>query len=347
MDSRKRKLSQGGLLGRRVRARAEPEPDLDDVESNASSGAPSEQHVDENESASDAASVSGGNSDGPVRQPFIHSFVPSGSLTASQDGSDALSSESEDEDTSADASKITFGALAKAQALAPPTGRRKKKGAPSDDANPDDDDAPSKDPAGRAFPTKKEKPPARSSKHAPMEMTSKKPVSRKRDILAVPKMVARDPRFDPLITSRSASSYQSNSKADEDHARRAYAFLDEYRDDEMRQLKGAVKAAKTPAEREKLQRALMSMESRKKTLDKRAKERALIDEHRKREKELVKEGKKAKPFYLKKSEQKKQLLVDQFAGLSEKQREHAIERKRKKVTSKEKKTMPMERRARE
>lgn len=195
------------------------------------------------------------------------------------------------------------------------------------------------------MPLKKEKPPSRSSKHAPMEITSKKPVSRKREILPVHKMVARDPRFDPLVVSRSSS--HSNSKADEDHARKAYAFLDDYRDDEMRQLKAAVKKAKTPAEKEKLQRALMSMESRKKTREKRDKERALIEEHRRREKELVKEGKKANPFYLKKSEQKKQLLVDQFAGLSEKQREHAIERKRKKVTSKEKKTLPMERRARE
>lgn len=227
--------------------------------------------------------------------------------------------------------------------MLPQSGRRKKKGPPSDTGSGEDEN-PSKE---RALPSKKEKPPSRSSKHAPMETTSKKPVSRKREILPVHKMVARDPRFDPLITSRSSAAHSSSSKADEDHARRAYAFLDEYRDDEMRQLKTAVKKAKTPAEKEKLQRALMSMESRKKTRDKRDKERALIEEHRKREKELVKEGKKANPYYLKKSEQKKQLLVDQFAGLSEKQREHAIERKRKKVTSKEKKTLPMERRVRD
>lgn len=225
--------------------------------------------------------------------------------------------------------------------MLPQSGRRKKKNAPSDDGS-DNEEAPSKE---RASSSKKEKPPSRSSKHAPMETTSKKPVSRKREILPVQKRVARDPRFDPLIVSR--SSIHSNSKADDEHARRAYAFLDEYRDDEMRQLKTAVKKAKTPAEKEKLQRALMSMESRKKTREKRDKERALIEEHRRREKELVKEGKKANPYYLKKSEQKKQLLVDQFAGMSEKQREHAIERKRKKVTSKEKKTLPMERRMRD
>ncbi|CAN8095807.1 unnamed protein product [Discula destructiva] len=331
MESRKRTLPQAGILGRRVRARVEPEPHLDDFDDDASSGAPSEQEVDENESGSESAS--GDNSEEP-------------------DASDASSEDSDEEIISADASKVSFGALAKAQqAMLPAAGRRKKKGTRSESDDAEAEEASSKEP--KAFPTKREKPPSRSSKHAPMETTSKRPVSRKREILAVRKMVARDPRFDPLITSRSSSSAAhrtgggGSSQADEDRARRAYAFLDEYRDDEMRQLKVAVKKAKTPAEKEKLQRALMSMESRKKAQDKRAKERALIDEHRKREKELVKEGKKANPYYLKKSEQKKQLLVNQFAGLSEKQREHAIERRRKKVTSKEKKTLPMERRMRE
>lgn len=78
MDSRKRKLSQGGLLGRRVRARAEPEPQLDDFEDDASSGAPSEQAAEEKEelqSGSDSGATSDDSSDqGPVsRLCPIHS----------------------------------------------------------------------------------------------------------------------------------------------------------------------------------------------------------------------------------------------------------------------------------
>lgn len=218
---------------------------------------------------------------------------------------------------------------------------KKMKGADSD-ASSGDESAPAKP---KALPSKKDKPPSRSSKHAPMEVSSKRPVSRKREIIPVKKIQARDPRFDPLITSRSGAGH--NSKVDEDHARKAYAFLDEYRDDEMRQLKAAVKNAKTPAEKEKLQRTVMSMESRKKAREKKDKERAVVEEHRRKEKELVKEGKKAQPFYLKKSEQKKQLLVNQFTGLSARQRDKAIEKKRKKVAGKEKKAMPMERRTRE
>lgn len=197
-------------------------------------------------------------------------------------------------------------------------------------------------PRSRDQAPKKEKPPSRSSKHAPQEVSSKRPVSRKREIIPVKKIQYRDPRFDPAVTGASVKT-----KADEDHVRRAYAFLDEYREDELRKLKGAIKKAKTPAEKEQLQRAYMSMESRKKARDRKDKERAVVEEHRRREKELVKEGIKSRPFYLKKAEQKKQLLTEQFSALSEKQREKAIEKKRKKIAGKEKKAMPMERRARE
>lgn len=225
--------------------------------------------------------------------------------------------------------------------MLPQSGRRKKKSADSD-AGSGAKEAPAKP---KDLSSKRDKPPSRSSKHAPMEVSSKRPVSRKREIIPVKKIQARDPRFDPLITSRSGAGH--NSKVDEDHARKAYAFLDEYRDDEVRQLKAAVKNAHTPAEKEKLQRTVMSLESRKKARDKKDRERALVEEHRRREKELVKEGKKAKPFYLKKAEQKKQLLVNQFTDMSARQRDKAIEKKRKKVAGKEKKAMPMERRMRE
>ena len=256
-----------------------------------------------------------------------------------QDGNDS-SGDDEDEEQGAavDASKISFGTLAKAQAKLSQSGRRKKKGDQSDNDGAEEEDTPKP----REQAPKKEKPPSRSSKHAPQEVSSKRPVSRKREIIPVKKVQYRDPRFDPAVTGKSVKT-----KADEDHVRRAYAFLDEYREDELRKLKGAIKKAKTPAEKEQLQRAYMSMESRKKARDKKDKERAVVEEHRRREKELVKEGIKSRPFYLKKSEQKKQLLTEQFSALSEKQREKAIEKKRKKVAGKEKKAMPMERRARE
>ena len=120
---------------------------------------------------------------------------------------------------------------------------------------------------------------------------------------------------------------------DEAKAKRAYAFLDEYRDSEMAELRVQAKKEKDPARKEELKRQLMSMESRRKARQKKDDEDNLLLDHRKKEKELVAQGKK--PFYLKKSEQKKQLLTDRFASMSKGQVDKAIARKRKKVASKE------------
>lgn len=179
-------------------------------------------------------------------------------------------------------------------------------------------------------------------------MTSKKPVSRKRDFIAVAKPQARDPRFMPLGAGSgavTATAGGAGSKLEEVRARQAYAFLEDYQRDEMKELAAAAKKERDPAAREKLQRALMSMESRLKTQKRKDREYELLAEHRKKEKELVKQGKT--PFYLKKSEQKKALLLDQFASMKKGQVDKAIERRRKKVAGKEKKLLPYARRTAE
>jgi ribosomal RNA-processing protein 36 len=162
-------------------------------------------------------------------------------------------------------------------------------------------------------------------------MSSKRQVSRKREVVATHIVPARDPRF-------SAASGQ----VDEGRTRKAYAFLDEYRDSEMAQLKAAIKKAKSAEEKEELTRTLKSMQSRKEAQARRDAERELIAQHRQKEKELVAQGKT--PFYLKKAEQKKQLLLDRFAGMKKRDIDRAIERRRKKLTSKERKNMPFARR---
>ena len=145
------------------------------------------------------------------------------------------------------------------------------------------------------------------------------------------KRAHRDPRFEPL-----------SGPVDETKVRKAYSFLDDYREDEMKELKQAIKTAKNNDAKEELKRTLLSMESRKKAQMRKDKEREVLERHRKEEKELVKEGKR--PFYLKKAEQKKRLLLDQYGELKGKQLDHVIERRRKKVEGKEKKKMPFVRR---
>lgn len=126
-------------------------------------------------------------------------------------------------------------------------------------------------------------------------------------------------------------------QVDEDKTRRAYAFLDEYRDSEMADLRARIKKTKNAGEKENLKRELLSMESKKKAQKKRDEADELLREHRTKEKELVAQGKQ--PFYLKKSEQKKQLLTNRFADMSKGQVDRAIERKRKKMAGKEKKEL--------
>ncbi|KXH24879.1 hypothetical protein CSAL01_00215 [Colletotrichum salicis] len=229
-----------------------------------------------------------------------------------------------------DISSVSFGALAKAQASMPVSKRRKRGASPSEDedshSGPEEIGRKSKHGADHV---------KRSSKHAPMEQSSKKPVSRRREIIAVPKMEVRDPRFDPM-----------SGPVDEGKARRAYAFLDDYRKDEMKQLRAEIKKTKDADKKEEMKKVLLSMESKMKARERKQRADDVIQEHKRKEKELVKEGKQ--PFYLKKSEQKKRFLMDQFAGMKKKQVDRTIERKRKKVVGRERKELDkMQRRPRE
>ncbi|KAI0011160.1 hypothetical protein F4779DRAFT_637653 [Xylariaceae sp. FL0662B] len=257
--------------------------------------------------------------------------------------------EEEDVDPSLAASQVSFGALAKAQATLLPSTRRKKgsrKQEESDeDSEADDDDDDNAQSAAK--PKTQPKPPHRTSKHAPTEQSSKRAVSRKRAVVAEPPRAApRDPRFSAAVARQSADAAR---------ARKAYGFLDEYREAEMEQLRATLKqkqktkqktktkgAGGEDAEAEELKRALMSMQSRKQAQARRDEEKAVVERHRRREKELVRQGKR--PFYLKKSERRKQVLLDRFAGMKGREVDRAIERKRKKLTAKERREMPVARR---
>jgi ribosomal RNA-processing protein 36 len=175
------------------------------------------------------------------------------------------------------------------------------------------------------------KPPKRSSKHAPTEQSAKRRVpSRLRGAgpVAAKQLRGRDPRF------FAPSTASDNPRLDAIKAEKNYAFLDGYRDSEMAALRGALGKTKDADEREALSRALLSMESRRKANKRRREEAEVVASHRRQERELVRQGKK--PFYLKRSEQKKQVLVKRFTGMSGKQVDKAMARREKKLASKEK-----------
>ena len=152
--------------------------------------------------------------------------------------------------------------------------------------------------------------------------------------MLVPKIESRDPRFESLSGAVNELQMKKN-----------YAFLDSYRDSEMSELKSAIRKTKDPDAKEKLKRALLSMESREKVQLAREKEQEVLRKHRKNERELIQQGKK--PFYLKRTEQKKIALVERFEGMKGRQADKVIERRRKKKAAKERKGMPEERRGAE
>ncbi|KKA29042.1 hypothetical protein TD95_002205 [Thielaviopsis punctulata] len=226
---------------------------------------------------------------------------------------------------------VSFGDLAKAQAALDKLKRKEKRQAERaaarntapafGSAGAPPTKRPSSAPAQRAPPAK------RSSKHAPQEMSSKRPVPRKRDFgEPAQKAVARDPRFDPLA-----------GEVNERLIRKAYGFLNEYRASEIAELKTRIRKCKSDEEKERLKRELLVLESKRRTQERKDHAQDVIDEHKRKEKELVAQGKT--PFYLKKAELKKKVLVDRFENMSKRDVDKAIMRKRKKVAGKEKKEL--------
>lgn len=172
---------------------------------------------------------------------------------------------------------------------------------------------------------------SRSSKHAPAELSSKKAVSRRREVVQARRIDHRDPRFEPFT-----------GPIDEAKLKKNYSFLETYRDSEIAELRAAVLNSKDVDSLEILKKALQSMESRKKTEAVKDQEQAVLRAFRAKEKELVMQGKR--PFYLKRGEQKRLALVERFEGLKDKQVDKVVERRRKKKTTRERRGMPEGRR---
>ncbi|KAK9249004.1 hypothetical protein V1506DRAFT_526683 [Lipomyces tetrasporus] len=171
----------------------------------------------------------------------------------------------------------------------------------------------------------------RVSKHAPQEVSAKKPVSRFRDVVEVPKIVRRDPRFESI-----------SGKFNEAQFRKNYAFLDEYREAELRNMGERLKKTKDTNQIQDLQREYQSLDSKLNSSKRKDFERQVLKEHEKKEKELVKQGKK--PFYLKRADKRKLVLTKKFSEMKKSEVDRAIKRRRKKNISKERKQIPLSRR---
>ncbi|KAF9318021.1 rRNA biogenesis protein rrp36 [Podila horticola] len=168
----------------------------------------------------------------------------------------------------------------------------------------------------------------RNDKNKPMEIGSKKPVGRFRQVVEVASTKRRDPRFDSL-----------SGKLDTDLFEKSYGFLKDYQADEMKKLRELIKKERDEDMKDKLQTQLSRMVDRQATEAAQKRRQEIKREHKRKEKDLVSKGKN--PFFLKKSDQKKLELIDKFKQLkdSPKALAKAMEKRRKRNSAKEKKTI--------
>ncbi|OQE43573.1 hypothetical protein PENCOP_c003G08667 [Penicillium coprophilum] len=327
------------MLNRRVRARP------DDDEYSEASGS------DEGSQAGSDAESNGSIQSQSVASDSEDAGTDSGSEASNSDKEEEPESDDDvdddNDDFKASLADISFGALAKAQASMREKNRNKRTPKAKDDTASTVDEIRTKLREAReqkleaAAKSKSKEKKSRSSKHAPMEQSSKRAVTRKRTAVELPPAPrSRDPRFDAAVMGHSGVGKHP-------HGGSAYAFLDEYRASELNDLKEQMRNTKNPQQKEKLKGEIRRAQDKLRSAQNKKREAEVQAEHKKREKQLIREGKKANPYYLKNSDLKKQVLERKYEEMGSRERAKALERRRKKMTSKERKEMPWERRGAE
>ncbi|GAB2209819.1 hypothetical protein Droror1_Dr00027044 [Drosera rotundifolia] len=143
----------------------------------------------------------------------------------------------------------------------------------------------------------------RANKNRPMEVSSKKPIGRFREVFQVPKKTIRDPRFEPLC-----------GKLDDDGFKKRFNFLfDKNLPAEKEDLQKKLKSSKNPKVSEELKDRIAWIDKQLKSDVSKSAEGQILAEHKKREREAAKQGKR--PFYLKKSEVRKQNIIEKYERL--------------------------------
>ncbi|KAI5983476.1 hypothetical protein EDD15DRAFT_2512213 [Pisolithus albus] len=184
----------------------------------------------------------------------------------------------------------------------------------------------------------------RPHKHAPTEVSSKRPVSRRRTVVEDNTPKPRDPRFLHLT-----------GKYDQDKFRKQYSFLPELHTNELETLRKNYKTARKllansprdlrPAREEEVRRLELAVKRAESAVNRDARERVeaeALQSVTQAEKQKRKQGKGA--WFMKRSE-KRDLLnkarYDAIAASGGSQAvKKAIEKKQKKISQKEKKSRP-------
>lgn len=171
------------------------------------------------------------------------------------------------------------------------------------------------------------------NKHAPSESSSKRPVSKIREIPGLKSQkdstLYNDIRFDAAY-----------GKADWNRIRKDYAFLDEYREKEIREMRIMLKDRKTRLKMslrdiEDTEMQIQSLQLRLDTLKNRDLANKIVGDHKRQQNEKLRKGEQVNPYFLKKSEQRKMIQKAKFDTMKATQREKVMERKRKRRLGRE------------
>ncbi|KAJ9510044.1 hypothetical protein QJQ45_011733 [Haematococcus lacustris] len=168
----------------------------------------------------------------------------------------------------------------------------------------------------------------RANKHRPKEMSSKRPVSRAREVVAPVRKEGKDPRFEP------------SRPGEKEAAARRYAFLyDSVMPSERAVLRTAMKAERNPQTKAALSLQLQRLDSRLQQERTRRQRSELDHTVKAKQKEAAAAGKA--PFFLKKSDKRKLELVAKFEALqSAGKLDRFMEKRRKHNASKDHRHLP-------
>lgn len=260
----------------------------------------------------------------------------SGSDTASNNGNN-----DEAADEGENLKDISFGALAEAQARLHPNPRKRKRLEEQEKPGQTRDGRDDKTNEHRSSYRDKPEHISRSSKHAPMIISSRAQVSRKRDIFSPPPAAKfRDPRFDAAV----GADARRGDTASVQHASKNYAFLTDYQATEVLDLKAQLKKIKDPDQQAELRRQIMSTEAKIRNAQTQKREAEILQEHKRQERDAIREGRKAKPYYLKPSEVKNRIDQERQDAMGKRAKDKSEKRKKKREKTKEARDMPRFRR---
>ncbi|KCV69997.1 hypothetical protein H696_03462 [Fonticula alba] len=179
-------------------------------------------------------------------------------------------------------------------------------------------------------------PAGKRKKSQPQVQSSRVRVSVLRQVVESQRPKARDPRFE-----RTAGKYN------EDLFKKAYGFITDQRQQEIDKLRASINREKNEGRREGLKMSLQRLTQIQKRIKDDDKKQAVRSERLSKERELVRQGKK--PYFLKKSDERKIATAARFKALSESGGAGAVqkvlERRRQKQAAKDRRFLPHVRRS--